>query len=138
MQTVTAKFEDVKVLVVEDYVINQQTTKGLLELMNCEVDIAESGEDALEKIKNENYDLIIMDIQMPDMDGYEATQKIRDNEGNKKHTPIIALTANVMEGDQEKCIEAGMDDYLSKPIRGAELERMLLKYLTEQAVEGTN
>ena len=83
---------------------------------NMSCDIAENGEEALKAVELKNYDVILMDCQMPVMDGYKCAYKIRKTEGGKRHTTIIAMTANAMEGDREKCIEAGMDDYISKPI----------------------
>lgn len=125
MEKITAKFSNVKVLIVDDYIINREVTEGMLELMECKVDAAEDGKEAVEKCKKSNYDIIFMDIQMPEMDGYEATQAIRDHEGDKKHTPIVALTANALTGDREKCLDAGMDDYISKPIKGDDLKKMI-------------
>lgn len=82
--------------------------------MSC--DVAVNGAEALDSIIKKDYDVVLMDCQMPVMDGYEATAKIREIEGDKKHTFIIAMTANAMEGDREKCIDSGMDDYITKPI----------------------
>ena len=105
-----------KVLVVEDNQINQMVALGMLESLGYEVDTADNGLLALEALENSRYDVILMDCQMPEMDGYEATQKIREHaNASVVSTPIIALTANAMSGDAEKCIAAGMDDYLSKP-----------------------
>jgi len=101
-------------------------------MMGCGVDVAEDGEEALELYQAGNYDLIFMDVQMPELDGYEVTAKIRGFEADDKHTPIVAVTANALSGDKEKCIEAGMDDYISKPIKGESLEEMLIKYLPEK------
>ena len=101
----------------------------MLELMDLEVEIAENGREAVEKHAKDHYDVILMDIQMPELDGYEATKKIREKEGSQKHTPIIALTANALIGDREKCLKAGMDDYISKPIESEKLEEILKKYL---------
>ncbi len=128
MEKVTAKF-NASILVVDDYLINQEMTKEMLEMMGCQVDVAEDGQEALDLCKNHSYDLIFMDIQMPKLDGVAATHAIRQQEGNRKHTPIIALTANALTGDREKYLEAGLDDYLSKPIRMKDLENMLKKHL---------
>lgn len=118
-----------RVLVVEDYLVNQELTKELLEMMGCEVDVADGGQEALDLVAKTQYDLIFMDIQMPKMDGYEATRAIRRLEGGKKHTPIVALTANALQGDKEKCLSAGMDDYISKPFRSSDLEAMLMRWV---------
>lgn len=129
MAKVTSKFTGKKILVAEDYFINQEVTQDILELMDFTVDVAENGREAIEMFRLKNYDAVLMDIQMPEMDGYEATAKIRELEGNCRHTPIIALTANALEGDREKCVEAGMDDYISKPIEAVKLEEILRKYI---------
>jgi CheY-like chemotaxis protein len=129
MKKITAKFPDAKILVADDYPINLELTKEMLELMECKIDTAENGIEALELCKKNSYDIVFMDVQMPDMDGYTATKKIREIENGDKHTIIIAITANALTGDKEKCTEAGMDDYLSKPIKGEGLEGMLVKYL---------
>jgi len=125
------KFSGKRALVVEDYFINQEVTQDILELMGVDVEVAENGREALELYQNEKYDLIFMDIQMPEMDGYETTRKIRRSENEGHHVPIIALTANAISGDKEKCLEAGMDDYISKPIEVEKIEEILKKYLPE-------
>ncbi len=93
----------------------------MLEKLGCVVDVAANGEEAVDMWSKLPYDVIFMDCQMPEMDGYAATGAIRQREGRgegeKRHTPIVAMTANAMEGDREKCLNAGMDDYISKPVR---------------------
>jgi len=92
------------------------------------VTVAENGKKVLEIINRQVFDVILMDIQMPQMDGYEATGKIRQQEKNTgRHIPIIAMTAHALKGDREKCIEAGMDDYISKPVKMQELVRIVEK-----------
>ncbi len=113
------------VLVVEDNVANQKMTAKMLEKLGCRVDVASNGAEAIERVKKLNYDLVFMDCQMPEMDGYEATAEIRRREGDTGHTFIIAMTAHAMEGDREKCLKAGMDDYIAKPIRRETLSEML-------------
>lgn len=120
-----------KVLVAEDYHVNQQLAKRMLEKMGCTVDVAANGGEVLQKHAEGEYDIIFMDVQMPEMNGYEATRKIREREGEAKHTAIVAVTANALEGDREKCLEAGMDDYISKPVKAMELEEALDKYTTK-------
>jgi two-component system sensor histidine kinase/response regulator len=105
-----------RVLVAEDNPVNQVVATKMLEKFGCEVDVAANGEDALSKSAETVYDVILMDCQMPLLDGYAATAAIRLREVEGPHTPIIALTANAMQGDRERCIDAGMDDYLSKPL----------------------
>lgn len=123
------EFSNKRILVVEDYLINQELTKELLEILGCTVDVASTGHEALELVEKQRYDLIFMDIQMPKMDGYETTKEIRQLEKGSHHTPIVALTANALQGDREKCINAGMDDYISKPFRSSDLERVLSQWL---------
>lgn len=134
MKRISAEY-NAHILVVDDYIVNQELTKEMLEMMKCEVDVAEDGNEAISLYKEGKYDLIFMDVQMPGMDGYDVTRQIRIIESGKEHTPIIAITANALVGDREKCLEAGMDDYISKPIKGSDLEMMLDKYLSKQKVQ---
>lgn len=123
-----------KVLVVEDYPVNQELTKEMLEMLGCQVEIAENGLEALDKLQESAFDLIFMDIQMPDMDGYDCTREIRKNERQEDHVPIVALTANALQGDREKCLTAGMDEYISKPFRLIDLENVMLKFIQPKEV----
>ncbi|TDI43752.1 MAG: response regulator [Acidobacteria bacterium] len=116
----------VRVLVAEDNVVNQKVAVRLLEKLGCRVDVAADGAEAVKMVVAFPYAVIFMDCQMPEMDGYEATAAIRRMQAT--HTPIIALTANVMAGDREKCVAAGMDDYLSKPVTPKLLKEMLEKW----------
>ncbi|MDY6903064.1 MAG: response regulator [Thermodesulfobacteriota bacterium] len=118
-----------KILLVEDFPTNQKVALGLLENFGFHADLAEDGETAVQKALDHHYDLILMDIRLPHMNGYEATQRIRANETGNAHTPIVALTAHAMADDAEKCLQAGMDDYLSKPIEPHKLEALLKDYL---------
>ena len=104
------------ILLVEDNEMNRKIIITMLKHNNMTCDIAVDGSEAVKAVAQKDYDIVFMDCQMPVMDGYEAAEKIREMEGSKKHTLIIAMTANAMEGDREKCMKAGMDDYLSKPI----------------------
>ena len=127
-----------KVLVVEDNEINQMVALGMLESLGYEVDTADNGILALEALEDEVYDVILMDCQMPEMDGYEATRRIRTHENRAVASiPIIALTANAMSGDAEKCIAAGMDDYLSKPFEPELFEKKLVDWTTRQSADQT-
>jgi len=118
-----------RVLVVEDNLVNCKVAQRMLEQLGCQVEIAMSGREAVEKTAERSYDLVLMDCQMPEMDGYEATRCIREREqGTAHHQLIIALTANALAGDREKCLAAGMDDYLEKPILREQLEAMLYKW----------
>jgi signal transduction histidine kinase/DNA-binding response OmpR family regulator len=111
-----------KVLLVEDNVVNQRLTARLLEKWGCAVHIAGDGQEALDAISREAFDVVLMDVQMPRMDGFEATARIREKQrGSEMRIPILALTAHAMRGDRERCLDAGMDDYVSKPLRPREL-----------------
>lgn len=114
---IPASEKKLKILLVEDDKINQMVTVALIEKQGHTIEIANNGIEAISKYKNEKFDLILMDIQMPEMDGIEATKKIRAYELNgNKYTPIIAVTAHAVQGDRERFLEAGMDDYISKPL----------------------
>lgn len=113
--------QGLRILLVEDHPVNQKLAMILLQKAGYSVDMVEDGLQALERIKKEKYGLVLMDVQMPEMDGYDATRSIRQWEGNDRHTPIIAMTASAMKGDRERCLEAGMDDYISKPLKPEEL-----------------
>jgi len=124
--------EDARVLVVEDHPINQMLVMKLLAKLGIKhIDKAENGKEALEVLKKSSYTLVLMDCQMPKLDGYEATQSIRREEEEKdlQHLPIIAMTANAMVGDKEKCLKAGMDDYISKPLDPSALRQTLSRWL---------
>lgn len=119
-----------KILLAEDNLVNQRVAMQSLEKRGHSVVLAESGRKALDAWRNQPFDIILMDVQMPEMDGFEATARIREHEKSSgKHIPIIALTAHAMVGDRERCLAAGMDDYVSKPINiaalFAALERLL-------------
>ncbi|MBU0994705.1 MAG: response regulator [Proteobacteria bacterium] len=122
------EFENIEVLLVEDNPINQLVATEILEKVNILVDTANSGLGAIESIKEKTYDLVLMDVQMPEMDGLEATRLIRSDRTNI-NLPIIAMTANAMIGDREKCIDAGMNDYVTKPIDTNELFKTMSKWL---------
>ncbi len=123
-----------RVLVAEDNIINQKLIKQILMKYGINVDLANNGLEAFDKVKSQKYDLILMDIQMPVMDGIEATQEILnyESEENLEHTPIVALTANALKGDKERFIQQGLDDYLSKPIESSELLFVLKKFLKQK------
>ena len=116
------------VLVTEDNVVNQRVATALLEKMGHRPTVAGSGTEAIQKWREDRYDLILMDVQMPGIDGYEATRRIRSLESAGPRTPIIAMTARAMKGDRELCLNAGMDDYVSKPITREALHRVLSAY----------
>ncbi|MFW6296022.1 MAG: PAS domain-containing protein [Halothece sp.] len=118
-----------KILVVEDTPINQKVILHQLKLLNYpNADCVSNGQEALDQLSHTNYDLILMDCLMPILDGYETTKAIRHKEGNQRHTPIVAMTAKALKGERDKCIAAGMDDYLSKPIEIEKLEAILNRW----------
>lgn len=120
------------VLIVEDNLVNQKVVQGRLSKYPVDVTIAEHGKAALHAYQQRPFDLILMDCQMPEMDGYQCTQRIRELEHyTEKHTPIIAVTANKQDSEQQKCLDAGMDGYLSKPINQQSLEQCLFKWIPQ-------
>ncbi|MDA7560108.1 response regulator, partial [bacterium] len=125
--------ETFRVLLVEDNAVNQKLAGKILERMGCSVDTATNGKEAVSMFADLSYNMIFMDCQMPEMDGYEATRKIRNietagNSSNEKQVPIIAITANAMRGDREKCLEEGMDDYIAKPVDARQIGRALERW----------
>ena len=104
------------IAIVEDNIVNQKVASLHLKKLGCLVDIAANGKEAVDSVKRIQYDVIFMDCLMPEMDGYEATIEIRKYEKGRSRVPIIAMTANAMKGDKEKCLLCGMDAFLSKPI----------------------
>ena len=131
---------DAHILVTEDNIVNQKLIKHILEKHGVTVDLANNGLESFEKRRSGDYDLIFMDIQMPVMDGIEATQEILDYEEDEKlvHIPIVALTANALKGDREKFLNEGMDEYIAKPIETTELLYILNKFLSHKASTNTD
>ena len=123
------------VLIVEDNLTNQLVASGMLDRLGCRVDVARNGREGVEAVSRINYDIVLMDCNMPEMDGYEATTRIRGLNSQHKDTIVIAMTANVHPGEVEKCLSVGMNDYLSKPLGLEDLREKLLKWMTspEQA-----
>jgi CheY-like chemotaxis protein len=121
------------VLVAEDNVVNQKVAVRILENLNCRVDVAASGREALEQLELFDYDVVFMDCQMPELDGYEATQEMRRRQGAGARIPVVAMTANALKGDRERCLEAGMDDYMAKPV-GPDAFREMLDRWTGRVV----
>jgi two-component system, sensor histidine kinase and response regulator len=119
-----------RLLVVEDNAVNQRVLEAMLAKRGFAVDCAANGREALSALAMGEYELVFMDCQMPEMDGYQATGAIRAREaGSEEHIPIVAMTAHALKGDRERCIAAGMDDYLSKPLRPADLDAVLERWL---------
>ncbi len=129
------KMKNIKILLAEDNPVNQKVAVGILKKMGLSCEIAGNGLEAVAKLEKEQFDIVLMDIQMPEMDGYEATQKIRnfENSNINKRIPIIAMTANVLQKDKESCSESGMDDYVSKPIIPVELAKVIEKWLPKKS-----
>jgi CheY-like chemotaxis protein len=127
-----------RILVAEDNAVNQRLVGRLLEKAGYAFQIAVNGKEAVEAVQREHFDLILMDVQMPVIDGETATRAIRASEkGSLRRIPIIALTAHAMQGDRERCLEAGMDDYLAKPIQVAVLEDKLAYWVTRSSKSET-
>lgn len=121
-----ASVPSLRVLLAEDNLINQKLTLRILEQQGHDVTVVTNGQEALAAYDPDAFDLVLMDVQMPLMDGYEATARIREREAQTNtHMPIIALTARAMQGDRERCLDAGMDDYISKPMRKQKVQEVI-------------
>ena len=123
-----------RLLVVEDNLVNQKVAMRILEKAGHKVDVANNGIEALAVVKNTSYDMVFMDIQMPEMDGYAATAEIRKMAPEYRELPVIAMTAHAMKGDREKCIAAGMDDYISKPVKPKGLLEMVQRWAGKKVI----
>ncbi|MBN2173573.1 MAG: response regulator [Bacteroidales bacterium] len=132
VNTSDIKLNDLTILLAEDNEFNVMVARDVLEtqMPGIKIDVAANGEIAVEKVQNNEYDLILMDIQMPDMDGYEATKSIRKMGGRKSEIPIIAMTANVLKAEVDRCFDAGMDGYISKPFEPEELLHQIKMMMT--------
>jgi signal transduction histidine kinase/CheY-like chemotaxis protein len=117
-----------RVLVAEDNPVNQRVLVRLLERLGCTVELAADGHEAVERVRSAAYDMVLMDCQMPVLDGFDATREIRALGGEAARIPIVAVTAHALPGDRERCLEQGMDDYVTKPLRMDELERVLARW----------
>jgi len=115
---------------VEDNLVNQKIARIMLEKRGCIVSTAENGKQALEMINRKPFSLVFMDCQMPVMDGYETTRRIRQREAELRacRLPVVAMTANTTDGERQRCLRAGMDDYISKPVDGKKVLRALLRW----------
>ena len=128
LETPLLSFSPARILLAEDNPVNQIVAREMLTSVGCRVDVASDGKEVLEMLEIFPYDAVFMDCQMPEMDGYEATRAIRQKEGEDR-IPIIAMTANAMLGDRERCFEAGMDDYIAKPAKLEEVVNKLQRWL---------
>jgi CheY-like chemotaxis protein len=126
------------VLVAEDSPVNQIVAARALERCGCRAEVVADGREALRSLEARHYDAVLMDCQMPVMDGYAATVELRRRETFERHTPVIAMTAHAMEGDRERCLAAGMDDYVSKPMRHADLAEALIRWIPTQPYTASN
>jgi CheY-like chemotaxis protein len=122
-------YKDLRVLVAEDNQSNQLVAAAMLQYIGCRIDLVSNGREAVEKVREVPYDILFMDCLMPVMNGFEATAEIRRLDNDRKNTVIIALTANAIKGFREKCLAAGMNDYLSKPVRTRELCEMMDRWV---------
>jgi CheY-like chemotaxis protein len=128
------KLRSLRILLAEDSIVNQKLAVALLEKHGHRLTVVDDGQKAIAAARAGDYDLILMDVQMPERDGLEATRQIRRDEGTKgRHTPIVAMTAHALKGDREQCIAAGMDDYVSKPIHARELFEAMARVLEEDS-----
>ena len=115
-----------KVLIVDDNLVNQKLSAKFLQKLGCDVKVVDNGAKAVDQVKEQGFDIIFMDCQMPVMDGYEATKSIRDlGDASRSGIPVVAMTANAMAGDRERCLAAGMNDYITKPFKLADFKGML-------------
>jgi two-component system sensor histidine kinase/response regulator len=124
------QFPQARILVVEDNAVNQRVAVALLQRMGCHVDVAGNGLEALDALGRVSYDMVLMDVQMPEMNGLEATAAIRHRESSNRRLPIVAMTANAHADQRTRCLDGGMDDYLVKPVRVAELARVCARWLS--------
>jgi CheY-like chemotaxis protein/HPt (histidine-containing phosphotransfer) domain-containing protein len=128
-------FSGTRVLLAEDNLVNQRVAMQLLKKMGCVVDVVPHGRAALAALDRERYDVILMDCQMPEMDGFEATAEIRRSGRPWQNIPIVAITAHAMTGDRELCLNSGMNDYISKPVRAKELTEVLSRWVRAKGPE---
>jgi CheY-like chemotaxis protein len=119
----------VAILLAEDNRVNQLVAQAMVKKMGYACEVVENGADAVAGVVTGRFSMVLMDCQMPEMDGYEATRRIRELDGQMSRIPIVAMTANAMEGDRQRCLEAGMDDYVSKPIDPTEFKKAVRKAL---------
>jgi CheY-like chemotaxis protein len=130
-----AEMSSVRVLVAEDNVVNQKVAVRMLEKLGLRVDVAGNGREAVEMVKTLPYDLVFMDCHMPEMDGFEAVAAIRRRESGGRHTPVVAMTADVLDSYREQCLKAGMDDFVAKPVKMEALVQAVKKWTPAKVME---
>ena len=119
-------------LVVEDNVLNQVVAVGILDRLGCDADVVDNGRDAVAAATRGAYGVVLMDCRLPGLDGFQATAEIRRREGAGRHVPIVAMTASASQGDRDRCLAAGMDDYLAKPVLVGDVDAVLARWLRDQ------
>ena len=134
MTVVSGVYADLRLLIVEDNPINQKLAQRALSRLGFTTHVSNDGQEAIRAVQSHTFALILMDCMMPRMDGYEATRQIRAFEGTQRHTPIVAFTADKTAGCRERCLAAGMDDYLTKPLNLELLETTIQRWVTMGAV----
>lgn len=122
------------ILIAEDNLINQKVIERMVQKLGYRADLVANGRAAIEAVSQSEYGLVFMDCQMPEMDGFEACREIRKRESGAAHIPIVAITANAMKGDRERCLDAGMDDYVSKPFKQDDLKSVIRKWIPVETV----
>jgi CheY-like chemotaxis protein len=136
MEKITKRFR-ASILLIDDHAINRDVVCQMLQLMGCDVTIAENGRVGLDLLESHRYDLLLVDLQMPEMSGYETAEHIRNLEIRKQrpHAPMLAISANIFsDNDRERCVEFGMNDCVAKPVTSAMLAQVLERYLPPQAI----
>jgi CheY-like chemotaxis protein len=123
------------ILIAEDNQINQKVIEKMVQKLGYRVELVANGREAIEALGRLSYQLVFMDCQMPEMDGFEACKEIRRREGSGPRTPIVAITANAMKGDRERCLAAGMDDYVSKPFRQEDLRNVIERWIGQRPLD---
>ena len=132
-----AERHPLRILLAEDNVVNQKLALRLLQQMGYRADLASNGIEAIESVERQTYDVVLMDVQMPEMDGLEASRRITSQRPAGQRPRIVAMTANAMQGDREMCLAAGMDDYIAKPIRVDQLVEALMLVTPHQEANST-
>ena len=135
----SVRIRPLEILLADDGLVNQEVAVGLLEMRGHRVEVVNTGREALDALRRRSFDVVLMDLEMPDMDGLEATAAIREQERlDGGHIPIIAMTAHAIKGFSQQCLEAGMDDYITKPIKPQEMFRIVESLASEALAAATD